>query len=516
MNYRGRVRQFIAFFAALTVLWGCLCFSNTAVQAENDLVIILDAGHGGHDPGADKSGHYEKTLNLNIANAIKTALDKYEGVKVYMTRISDDTYLSFGARTSLISYWGADLFISVHNNSADSASATGSEIYVPNGEYRPELKRQAEDVGNNILANFTAQVGLRNRGCKTRSYADDDTVKYPNGNPSDYYGVIRRSVLSNIPGMIIECGFMTNADDIRKLSDPDTVAKIGEAAAQGIAKSYQLKLRTSGEAGAYGQTKLQSAIEFTLPNKTFQFGDTVNFQASGGSGGGEYFFEGDNLRLILFHEDGSATMTGVGTVSITASKNCDETYYPNSSRPVKITITPRSAGMQLYVAEEAGAPSTTNRVYCIAENLGAGQLPAGTVTFYNGDTVLGTGTFQEDGRCSVLLENTVVGNSYQLRAAYTAVENDCYTISEVSRVFEKTAATQPPVPTPTPSGTAAGDQTENPGTTGAPATEQPGASDTKDIKKILEYAIMITIILLLIVIIVILILRGRNGKKRRW
>ena len=95
---------------------------------ETDTVIALDPGHGGSDSGATGNGYKEKDLTLKIAKAVKTKLEEYSHVKVYLSR-TNDTYVGLSDRTAYAASVGADAFVSIHLNSASSSAPNGCEIY---------------------------------------------------------------------------------------------------------------------------------------------------------------------------------------------------------------------------------------------------------------------------------------------------------------------------------------------------------------------------------------------------
>ena len=109
----------------------------------SDLVVVLDAGHGGSDSGAVGNRLMEKILTLKIAQYCKAELEQYNGVKVYMTR-KNDTFVGLDQRISIASGVKADVFVSLHINSAVSSSATGAEVFYPNSNYRPALSVHQE------------------------------------------------------------------------------------------------------------------------------------------------------------------------------------------------------------------------------------------------------------------------------------------------------------------------------------------------------------------------------------
>ena len=89
-------------------------------------IIVIDAGHGGKDSGATGNGNIEKNMTLKIVQNIKTNFDSDPLYKVYYTRLSD-WYPTLTERYDLANTVNADRFLSVHINSADSASAKGTE-----------------------------------------------------------------------------------------------------------------------------------------------------------------------------------------------------------------------------------------------------------------------------------------------------------------------------------------------------------------------------------------------------
>lgn len=193
-------------------------------QEESGVVVVLDPGHGGFDPGKTYGSLRESDLNLKISNYTKAELEKYSGIIVKMTR-TDDTYLDLDERTTIAKRYGADMFISQHNNSADSSSANGAEVYVTlDGRFNV----QSTKLGAQILNRLTG-LGLNNRGVKTRR-----------GDNGDYYGVIRTSVNKGFPGIIVESAFLSNAEDREILSTELGLKSIGVATATAIAEYYNL------------------------------------------------------------------------------------------------------------------------------------------------------------------------------------------------------------------------------------------------------------------------------------
>ena len=133
-------------------------------QEVYDKVVVIDAGHGGRAPGANKQGVNEKEIDLDIVLQLKKILDEDDhNIGVYYTR-TDDSNPTFDQRVQLANKSDADLFISVHNNSTNSgrmSSANGTAVmYNESDESELGSKRLAQIC----LEEVTGQLQSRNRG----------------------------------------------------------------------------------------------------------------------------------------------------------------------------------------------------------------------------------------------------------------------------------------------------------------------------------------------------------------
>lgn len=206
------------------------------IPAFEDMIIVIDAGHGGKDVGAvakDDSGNTivdsdgepvltEKDLNLYIAQKIRDILEDND-VTVLMTR-DDDTFEGTNmenlvARAELANENNAMLFVSIHNNSAASPNATGTEIcYTEQSSGRYGIT--SKGLAKNILPLLVKATGLTNRGLVNR----------PNLVVLKYTGM---------PAVLIECGFLTCETDREVLMDTDKLDDIAQAVSDGIIKSMK-------------------------------------------------------------------------------------------------------------------------------------------------------------------------------------------------------------------------------------------------------------------------------------
>lgn len=273
------------FIFSLTILFGILPAS------AQDLVIVLDPGHGGRDPGADTKvdGKYfcEKDLNLAIALAVKEYLSSYKGVRVEMTRTGDigDNKMENYERVYKASKFGANVMVSIHNNSSDNTSARGAEILVSYSKYRSDVAKVTRDLGNSILPKMEA-LGLSNRGLVQKMATSGSYIEfYPDGSEQDYYGIIMRALRANIPAVLIECAFISNDDEVRSfLSTSEKTKKLGYAIGEGLVKYYGLSKDSSYNAPSREKTD-GCHIDFTKTSRSDLFynynGTTVSLSSSG-------------------------------------------------------------------------------------------------------------------------------------------------------------------------------------------------------------------------------------------
>ncbi len=165
---------------------------STTTTSKSQVCIVLDAGHGGIDSGATGNGLKEKNLTLAIVLAAKKCFDNDSRFKVYYTRTSD-TYPSLSDRSSLANNVKADIFISVHINSA-TASATGTETLYNSLRNSTTAKNgvTSKDLASAMQSAAVQATGFRNRGLVDRKNS---------------LHVLR---CTNMPACLIEYGFISN------------------------------------------------------------------------------------------------------------------------------------------------------------------------------------------------------------------------------------------------------------------------------------------------------------------
>lgn len=217
------------------------------------------------DPGAVYSGVTENYINTKISAYMADALSEYTNVKVYQTRTTD-VYLSLQDRADIAKKYNADLFISLHANASTSSSASGVEVYYPNGNYISNYSTsvsysQTKAVAQKLLDGLTS-LGLKNLGIKTRNASD---YKYADNSTADYYGVIRNCKNHGIPAVLIEHGFMSNSSDMSNFLSSDAKLKVLALANVKSLVDY------------FGLTTTTIELSITAPNKTeYNVGDTID------------------------------------------------------------------------------------------------------------------------------------------------------------------------------------------------------------------------------------------------
>jgi N-acetylmuramoyl-L-alanine amidase len=191
-----------------------------ATGALSDKLVVVDAGHGGAATGAAGHGQngtvYEKTITLAIAMRLRTILEQ-AGARVVVTRDSD-VDIPLYDRPKLANTIGADLFISIHNDSTPhNRPASGTTTYYHSTD--PSSRALAVCVQDAVRA----VTGLPSKG------ALSDTVLYASG-----LAVLRNSTM---PAVLCEVAYINNSADRSKLVDPDFQQRVAQAMCDGL-KNY--------------------------------------------------------------------------------------------------------------------------------------------------------------------------------------------------------------------------------------------------------------------------------------
>ncbi|WP_078394538.1 N-acetylmuramoyl-L-alanine amidase [Shouchella patagoniensis] len=172
--------------------------------------VMIDAGHGGSDPGAVGHGMQEKSLVLMIAKGIEAELSAYQ-VEVKLTRATD-RIVSLTDRARQANTWGADLFVSIHIN---AGGGTGFESFT-----HPSAGRTTKTMQQTIHQAIIKQLNVRDRGQKTANFA-----------------VLRET---EMPAVLTESLFIDHVQDAKLLKKRSTIEAIVAGHREGIVNALAL------------------------------------------------------------------------------------------------------------------------------------------------------------------------------------------------------------------------------------------------------------------------------------
>ncbi len=206
-----RKEQILVFLYVSIIIFGIVTsYNGEAVQTfsmpASKKVIVIDAGHGGFDPG--KVGYddvYEKDINFAIAQKLKAYFEQ-SGATVIMTRTDENATASnknddMKTRKEIINDSKGDLVISIHQNSYEDSSVSGPQVFYFNSQNGELLANQIQQELNTELA-----------------------PKRPrNASNNDSYYILKST---NIPSAIVECGFLSNPEENKLLTQSEYQDKV--------------------------------------------------------------------------------------------------------------------------------------------------------------------------------------------------------------------------------------------------------------------------------------------------
>jgi len=205
--------------------------------------VVVDAGHGGHDPGTAHYGLREKDLALDIARRLSTALNA-RGLSVVMTRDRDE-FITLSRRPAIANRIPADLFVSVHINANHNRRVSGIEVYYPREsvvdearQFPPRIqpddvalptttikrilwdlalfrsRRQAVKMATHICRTMRSRLGVRCRRVKGARFV-----------------VLREA---QMPAVLVEVGYVTNRAEASRLASTSYRQAVAQAIADGV------------------------------------------------------------------------------------------------------------------------------------------------------------------------------------------------------------------------------------------------------------------------------------------
>ncbi|WP_283178234.1 N-acetylmuramoyl-L-alanine amidase [Gemmobacter sp. 24YEA27] len=223
-----------------------------ARRAGGSIIVVLDPGHGGIDPGAERDGHKEADLMLTFAREFKELLARDERFKVVLTR-EEDIFVPLETRISVARAAGADLFLSLHADALAEGEAHGATLYT--------LSDAASDAAAEALAErherddllagidlsaqddlvATVLIDMARTETKPRidrlvsaleaSIKGADLRMHRKPHQEGGFSVLKSP---DIPSVLVELGFLSSARDLKRLTDPEWRARMAAAMRDGI------------------------------------------------------------------------------------------------------------------------------------------------------------------------------------------------------------------------------------------------------------------------------------------
>ena len=191
----------------LALLIGFFIVRHFYINIYNQADIVLDAGHGGKDPGANNGDAIEKEITLSIAKMTQEILED-AGYKVKMIR-EEDSFVELTERPEIANRKNAKVFVSVHSNSSEDGEGKGIETF-----YTEQKGEVDENLATQLHEAIIKYTEADDRGVKT----------------ADYTVLVR----TKMPAVLIETGFLTNSTECELLTDEDYQRKLSEGIAEGI------------------------------------------------------------------------------------------------------------------------------------------------------------------------------------------------------------------------------------------------------------------------------------------
>ena len=217
------MRRFFVYLIALCTFFTFFSPNAAAFASSvNKKVIVVDAGHGGWDPGkVGKNDEQEKDINLVIAERLQMLLE-LGGATVFLTRatdvaLGDSKNADLKARTAMPTDMQAHIFVSIHQNAFPSEKVKGAQAFYFDGS--AEGKRLAEAIQGRICS----YLDVSNRK-EAKAHAD--------------YFVLKKSAT---PAVLVECGFLTNPEELRLLAEENYQERMAWAIYLGILDYFKVR-----------------------------------------------------------------------------------------------------------------------------------------------------------------------------------------------------------------------------------------------------------------------------------
>ncbi|NCU10862.1 MAG: N-acetylmuramoyl-L-alanine amidase [Sphingomonadaceae bacterium] len=227
-------------------------------------LVVIDAGHGGKDPGAISDGVREKDLTLAMARALRDELLRGGGVRVALTR-SEDRYLFLGERSAIARQLGADLFISLHADSTEVATgATGATVYTLSAKGSSEVAErmaarenaadsingvkiveQSDDVSA-ILVDLSQRESLERSQLFARLVLREGQGLLPFKEAAPQSAAFAVLKAPDVPSVLFETGYINSPADLSRLRSEAGRLALAQALARAIRVFFARSAQSAG------------------------------------------------------------------------------------------------------------------------------------------------------------------------------------------------------------------------------------------------------------------------------
>ena len=230
-------------------------------------LVVIDAGHGGKDPGAGSGKLREKDLTLALALALRDELLRKGGIRVALTR-GDDRFLVLGERSSIARRLNADMFISIHADSTgENAEASGASVYTLSEKGSSEAanriaaRENAADIVNGVNLAMQSDtvnsilVDLSQRETQQRSEQFAGLIlregqgRMPFRERSEQSAAFAVLKAPDLPSVLFETGYISNAADAARLGSEDGRKAFAEITAKALEVFFARRRAVSGDPG---------------------------------------------------------------------------------------------------------------------------------------------------------------------------------------------------------------------------------------------------------------------------
>ena len=190
-------------------------------SSDGDFVVLLDAGHGGSDPGSCNGTEYEKVYNLKMMLKLKELLDNTDGIKTYASRTTDVFIDRQGRLDFATGYENANIYVSIHNNSSSNKKYDGTLVMFHDGDYDKDYGITSKELAQLVSDELIDELGTRNWGIR---------------DPKDQVWVLYYSTL---PSIMCEVAYMSNDEELERIKSEEFQEATARAIYNGILKAKE-------------------------------------------------------------------------------------------------------------------------------------------------------------------------------------------------------------------------------------------------------------------------------------